>query len=103
MRCMVSSCGRCCWLLALWKILATTISFSSGTPGGMFAPTLLRCGAGRIDGTFEKIHIPNLHNHGRGLYALVGMGVLFAAFLRVPLTSVFMVLEMSGNYSIICR
>jgi CIC family chloride channel protein len=31
----------------------------------------------------------------------VGMGVLFAAFLRVPLTSVFMVLEMSGNYSII--
>jgi chloride channel protein, CIC family len=29
------------------------------------------------------------------------MGVLFAAFLRVPLTSVFMVLEVSGNYSII--
>jgi CIC family chloride channel protein len=34
-------------------------------------------------------------------YALVGMGVLFAAFLRVPMTSVFMVLEVSGNYSII--
>lgn len=29
------------------------------------------------------------------------MGVLFAGFLRVPLTSVFMVLEVSGNYSII--
>jgi CIC family chloride channel protein len=36
-----------------------------------------------------------------GTYALVGMGVLFAAFLRVPMTSVFMVLEVSGNYSII--
>ena len=36
-----------------------------------------------------------------GSYALVGMGVLFAAFLRVPLTSVFMVLEVSGNYSIV--
>jgi CIC family chloride channel protein len=36
-----------------------------------------------------------------GTYALVGMGVLFAAFLRAPLTSVFMVLEVSGNYSII--
>jgi len=34
-------------------------------------------------------------------YALVGMGVLFAAFLRAPMTSVFMVLEVSGNYSII--
>jgi CIC family chloride channel protein len=29
------------------------------------------------------------------------MGVLFAAFLRVPMTSVFMVLEVSGNYAII--
>ena len=29
------------------------------------------------------------------------MGTLFAGFLRVPHTSVFMVLEVSGNYSII--
>jgi CIC family chloride channel protein len=29
------------------------------------------------------------------------MGVLFAGFLRAPMTSVFMVLEVSGNYSII--
>ena len=36
-----------------------------------------------------------------GAYALVGMGTLFAGFLRVPMTSVFMVLEVSGNYSII--
>jgi CIC family chloride channel protein len=36
-----------------------------------------------------------------GAYALVGMGTLFAGFLRVPMTSVFMVPEVSGNYSII--
>ena len=36
-----------------------------------------------------------------GTYALVGMGVLFAGFLRAPMTSVFMALEVSGNYSII--
>ena len=36
-----------------------------------------------------------------GAYALVGMGTLFAGFLRAPMTSVFMVLEVSGNYSII--
>jgi len=29
------------------------------------------------------------------------MGTFFAGFLRVPMTSVFMVLELSGNYSII--
>jgi CIC family chloride channel protein len=87
--------------LALLKIVATTISFSSGTPGGMFAPTLF-IGAmlGASIGTFEKIFFPSLHV-SVGSYALVGMGVLFAAFLRVPLTSVFMVLEVSGNYSIV--
>jgi CIC family chloride channel protein len=88
-------------LLAVFKIVATTVSFSSGTPGGMFAPTLF-IGAmlGAAVGSFEKIFFPHLTG-SIGSYALVGMGVLFAAFLRVPLTSVFMVLEVSGNYSII--
>ncbi len=88
-------------LLALFKIVATTLSFSSGTPGGMFAPTLF-VGAmlGASVGSFEKIFFPSLTG-SVGSYALVGMGVLFAAFLRAPLTSVFMVLEVSGNYSII--
>jgi chloride channel protein, CIC family len=87
--------------LALFKLLATTLSFSSGTPGGMFAPTLF-IGAmlGAAVGTFEKIFFPHLTG-SIGSYALVGMGVLFAGFLRAPLTSVFMVLEVSGNYSII--
>ena len=87
--------------LALLKILATTLSFSSGTPGGMFAPTLF-IGAmlGASVGSFEKLFFPHLTGTV-GAYALVGMGVLFAGFLRAPLTSVFMVLEVSGNYSII--
>jgi chloride channel protein, CIC family len=88
-------------LLALFKIIATTLSFSSGTPGGMFAPTLF-IGAmlGAAVGSFEKLYFPHLTG-SVGSYALVGMGVLFAAFLRAPLTSVFMVLEVSGNYSIV--
>jgi chloride channel protein, CIC family len=88
-------------LLAIFKIVATTLSFSSGTPGGMFAPTLF-IGAmlGAAVGSFEKHYFPHLTGT-TGSYALVGMGVLFAAFLRAPLTSVFMVLEVSGNYSVI--
>jgi chloride channel protein, CIC family len=88
-------------VLALFKLIATTLSFSSGTPGGMFAPTLF-IGAmlGASVGSFEKIYFPHLTG-SIGSYALVGMGVLFAAFLRAPLTSVFMVLEVSGNYSIV--
>jgi CIC family chloride channel protein len=87
--------------LAGLKILATTLSFVTGTPGGMFAPTLF-IGAmlGGAVGGIERHFFPLL-SVSTGTYALVGMGVLFAAFLRVPMTSVFMVLEVSGNYSII--
>ncbi|MFZ0211168.1 MAG: chloride channel protein [Candidatus Acidiferrales bacterium] len=88
-------------LLGLFKILATGISFVSGTPGGMFAPTLF-IGAmlGGAVGGFEHyvVHRPV---ESIAAFALVGMGTFFAGFLRVPITSVFMVLEVSGNYSII--
>lgn len=88
-------------ILAGLKILATLLSFVSGTPGGMFAPTLF-IGAmlGAAVGGAGHVLLPNL-NWAPGTYALVGMGVLFAGFLRAPMTSVFMVLEVSGNYSII--
>jgi chloride channel protein, CIC family len=88
-------------LLAGMKILATTMSFVSGTPGGMFAPTLF-VGAmlGGAVGGAEHVLFPHIAGTV-GTYALVGMGVMFAGFLRAPMTAVFMVLEVSGNYSII--
>ena len=88
-------------ILAGLKIVATLLSFVSGTPGGMFAPTLF-IGAmlGAAVGGAEHHFLPHL-TISPGTYALVGMGVLFAGFLRAPMTSVFMVLEVSGNYSII--
>jgi len=88
--------------LAVLKIIASTLSFTSGTPGGMFAPTLF-IGAmlgGAVGGLERHFWGPHLTG-STGTYALVGMGVLFAGFLRVPMTSVFMVLEVSGEYSII--
>jgi len=88
-------------VLGLFKILATGISFVSGTPGGMFAPTLF-IGAmlGGAVGGVEHLLVPR-PAQSVAAFALVGMGTFFAGFLRVPITSVFMVLEVSGNYSII--
>jgi len=87
--------------LALLKVLATSLSISSGAPGGMFAPALF-VGAmvGAAVGTLQHQFFPGAAGP-LGAYALVGMGTLFAGFLRAPMTSVFMVLEVSGNYSII--
>jgi CIC family chloride channel protein len=97
--------GQYAWkilaILAILKILTTTLSFVSGAPGGMFAPTLF-IGAmlGGAVGDLERHFFPHLTG-STGTYVLVGMGVLFAGFLRVPMTSVFMVLEVSGNYEIV--
>jgi len=88
-------------LLGLFKILATGISFVSGTPGGMFAPTLF-IGA-MVGGAVGGVEHLVLHRPTESVaaFALVGMGTFFAGFLRVPITSVFMVFEVSGNYSMI--
>jgi CIC family chloride channel protein len=88
-------------LLAALKIIATGLSFLSGTPGGMFAPTLF-IGAmlGGAVGSFEHHLFPSLTGTV-GTFALVGMGTFFAGFLRTPITSVFMVIELSGSYTAI--
>ncbi|MGH3185127.1 MAG: chloride channel protein, partial [Streptosporangiaceae bacterium] len=86
--------GQFAWklllLLAAMKILATGLSFLSGTPGGMFAPTLF-IGAmlGGAVGAVEHHFFPGLAPSA-GTFALVGMGTFFAGFLRVPITSIFM-------------
>jgi CIC family chloride channel protein len=87
--------------LCALKVVATTASFVSGTPGGLFAPTLF-IGAmlGGAVCAIERQIAPGITGPV-GAYALVGMGTLFAGILRAPITSVFMIIEVSGNYSII--
>ena len=87
--------------LAFLKLAATAASFSSGAPGGLFAPTLF-IGAmlgGAVCGATRTV-VPGFEGD-TGIYALIGMGTMFAGILRAPITSVFMIIEVSGNYSIV--
>jgi CIC family chloride channel protein len=88
-------------ILGFAKILTTSLSFVSGTPGGMFAPTLF-IGAmiGGAIGGLEHQFFPQVSS-SVAPFALVGMGTFFAGFMRVPITSVFMVVETTGSYSIV--
>ncbi|HEX5473996.1 MAG TPA: chloride channel protein [Vicinamibacterales bacterium] len=82
------------------KIFTTVLSFTSGTPGGLFAPTLF-IGAmvgGAVCGATRSIF--PWFDGSTGTFALIGMGTMFAGILRAPITSVFMIIEVSGNYSI---
>lgn len=88
-------------LLAAAKIVVTLVCFSSGIPGGMFAPTLFTgamIGGGL--GGLAHLYWPAPVSPASA-YVLVGMGTFFAGVFRAPMTSIFMVFEMSASYVII--
>jgi CIC family chloride channel protein len=87
-------------LLLVGKMIATTASVSSGSPGGVFTPTLLIGGAAGF-----------LYAHGLsalgvpigspGGYALVGMAAATAATAHAPLLASVMAFELSGDYAVV--
>jgi CIC family chloride channel protein len=88
-------------MLVVLKVIATTSCYGTGNAGGIFGPALF-IGAmlGGAVGTVAHQLLPDFTG-GVGAYALVGMGALFAGIVRVPLTSVIMIFEMTRDYSII--
>jgi chloride channel protein, CIC family len=88
-------------ILILLKILATSITLGAGGSGGVFAPALF-IGA-VIGGSFGGIvHylLPSL-TASPGAYAAVGIGAFLAAATHAPLTAIFLLFEITGNYLII--
>lgn len=87
--------------LVLAKILATSFCISSGGSGGVFAPSLA-IGAliGAAVGQAADVLFPGLGITPAN-FALVGMGGFFAGVAKVPIASVILVSEMTGNYALL--
>ena len=88
-------------VLGILKILATVFSYGSGGAGGIFAPALFI--GGMVGGAVGYLDV-SLFNHAPneiGAFALVGMGAVFAGIIRAPITSVLIIIEMTGGYSLI--
>lgn len=83
------------------KLLATIASYSSGGAGGIFTPVLA---LGSLLGSLlgqAQAQLPWADSTPVGAFALVGMGALFAAVIRAPMTSVLIIFELTGNYGLI--
>jgi chloride channel protein, CIC family len=88
-------------LLVCLKVVATATCYASGNAGGIFGPSLyIGAMAGGAVGGIAHMVMPD-YTGNAGAYALVGMGAAFAGIVRVPLTSVIMIFEMTRDYSII--
>jgi CIC family chloride channel protein len=78
------------------------LSYSAGTPGGIFAPLLLMgATVGALFATGVNFIVPIDYAANTTAFALVGMAALFTSVVRAPLTGVLLIVEMSGNVSLI--
>jgi CIC family chloride channel protein len=92
------------WVMAalvFLKIAATAITLGSGGAGGVFAPALfIGAVTGGAYGFVAHSLLPQ-YTANPGAYAAVGIGAFLAAATHAPLTAIFLLFEMTGNYLII--
>lgn len=84
-------------MLLVVRLLLSTASYAAGTPGGLFAPMLtLGAQLGLLFGLLVDMLLPGLVGEPRG-FALVGMAAFFTGVVRAPLTGIALVIEMTGD------
>jgi len=87
--------------ITLAKIAATVITLGFGGSGGVFTPTLfIGCALGGGLGALGERIVPGHLVHA-GAWALVGMAGMVAGATRAPLTAIFIVFEMTDDYSFV--
>ena len=102
-RCLVED-GNAFVFLAMFflNVLSTSFTVGSGGSGGVFAPALV-CGAtlGAATGLFFARVLPASWGVHPSAFALVGMAGFLASSVRIPLTAIVMVAEISGNHQLL--
>lgn len=87
--------------LLVGKYLATLFTIGAGGSGGVFAPSLyLGVMLGGAYGGLVHLWWPG-HTSPAALYAVAGMGAVFAAAAQAPLTAATIILEMTGDYRLV--
>lgn len=84
--------------LLLVRFALTMLSYGCGAAGGIFAP-LLVLGAlgGLLLGRGAHGLVPAWAPHPE-IFVVLGMGALFTAIVRAPLTGIVLMVEMTGQY-----
>ena len=89
--------------LLIAKVLASAFSYGAGMSGGVLGPSMfVGCMLGAA--VWHVLILTRMEPSAeiaRGAFALVGMGAMFAAVIRVPITSILLIFEMTYNYEII--
>ena len=87
--------------IALGKILTTSLTIGSGGSGGVFGPSMVigGCGGGALGIMLHNLS-PWLVPHPAS-FVIVGMAGFFAAAAKTPFSTLIIVSEMTGGYSLL--
>ncbi len=88
------------WVLVLLaaRFLLILVSYGCGAAGGIFAPLLVLGSLGGLAvGTASHAVAPAWAEHPES-FAVIGMGALFTAIVRAPLTGIVLMIELTGKY-----
>ncbi len=86
-------------LIVLIRFVMTMASYSTGAPGGIFAPILsLATAAGLLYGHLLSSVLPVPAGIGAA-FAVAAMGGLFSSTVRAPLVGIVLTIELTGAYS----
>ncbi len=89
------------FVVAVAKMLTTAFTVGSGGSGGVFGPAVVIGGSlGGAAGIIFNRAWPNLVQMP-GAFAMVGMAGFFASAAKVPISTIIMVSEMTGNYHLL--
>jgi chloride channel protein, CIC family len=81
------------------RVFLGPLSYSAGTPGGLFAPLLLvGAAAGAAFAVACNVVAPGLALDPTA-FAIVGMSTFFAAVVRAPFTGLLLIVEMTATTS----
>ena len=78
-----------------YKLFATLLSYWTGIPGGIFAPSL-SIGAGLGNVLSQWLPMASIST-----VALLGMAAYFTGVVQTPITAVVIIMEMTGNQDIL--
>ncbi len=85
-------------MIVFFKAIATTLTFSAGGIGGIFAPTLfmgVNVGLSyALLSNFLGLDLPVSN------FALAGMGGMIASVIQAPLTAIFLIAEITNGYAL---
>ena len=88
-------------LFAVVKVVATSLTISSGGSGGVFGPSLVIVGSlGVVVGLLAQWVAPETFTQP-GAFVVVGMAGFFAAAANTPISTLVMVSEMTGSYQLL--